>query len=176
MKLNRQHLIITALSILFTRSFSTYGQGIKTLEFLLGTWKVSEVIYPGTDKEFVETGTRTCSYFVADTYIQCKTESTNKYRDRTYVMMINYEEEYEKYIVTTSFSDHDFQGIYHWYLDSAQQTIQSISPMDPGDDEFYRGEISIAEKELIWKGYKTPLRIEKIWEDLYIETSTKVSR
>jgi hypothetical protein len=174
MKLNKIYSTFAILTILSIHLKTAKAQSIDDLKFLIGTWEVNEVIYPGTEKEFTESGTRTCAYFVDSTYIQCITNATNKYRERTYVMMFNYAKKYNKYIVTSLFSDHSFQGVYEWYLDSAKQTIQCISPLEPNEDEFYRGDISISENQLIWKGFKTTFRNNRTWESVYIETSTRL--
>lgn len=174
MKLKKQHLALVFVTLLLFQFKSAQSQGIKNLEFLIGTWDVSEVIYPGSDKEYIEAGTRTCEYDVDGTYIKCVTNAKSKYGERSLFMFFNYDNDFNKYIVTTLFSNLSFQGKYEWYLDSAQQRIQSISPLGLDEDEFYRGDISISENQLIWKGYRTSFRKDRSWELRYFETSNRI--
>ena len=172
---NKKLYISLVLASLFLLQLNTaQSQGIKNLDFLIGTWDVSEVIYPGSENEYIEAGTRTCGYDVDGTYIKCVTKAKSKYGERSLFMFFNYHKEYNKYIVTTLFSNLSFQGKYEWYLDSAKQTIQSISPLGRNEDEFYRGDISFSEDQLIWKGYRTSFRKDRSWELRYVETSNRI--
>ena len=174
MKINKNPFTVTIGIVLLFQFQSVHSQSIQDLDFLIGTWDVSEVICPGSDKKYIEGGTRTCEYDVDGTYIKCVTNAKSKYGERSLFMFFNYDKKFNKYIVTTLFSNLSFQGKYEWYLDSAQQTIQSISPLEPNEDEFYRGEISISENQLIWKGYRTSFRKDRSWELRYIETSNRI--
>ena len=151
------------------------AQDITNLDFLIGSWDVSEVIHPGSDNEYIEAGIRTCAYDVDSTYIKCTIDAESKYGTRRLAMYINYDNRFDKFVATTLFSNLPFQGRYDWYFDSANQVIQSISPLDAGDDYFYRGEIAITDDQLVWRGYRTSFRGDRSWELRYVETSNRIT-
>ena len=85
-------LTLTGICWLFLLN-SVNGQSIRDLDFLIGEWEVTETIYPGQPKEYQETGTRTCSYYLDGTFIKCESETivSTSGRKRTYAYYINYD-------------------------------------------------------------------------------------
>ena len=57
--------------------------------FLLGTWHVTETLFPGTEREYVETSVRTCERALRDTYVLCKTLASARGRQRETWFLVN---------------------------------------------------------------------------------------
>jgi hypothetical protein len=52
------------------------------MSFLIGTWNVTETIYPGEEREYVEVSVRSCAWSVADTYTFCRNVASGRGRQR----------------------------------------------------------------------------------------------
>ena len=91
--------------------YNADAQSIKDLGFLIGKWEVSEIVYAGTDKEYIETGSRECAYYMDGSWIKCETMGKRHGRDRSYTFLINYHPE-KKYFQFLSLSGDypDFGG------------------------------------------------------------------
>lgn len=62
---------------------------VLNMEFLIGTWNVTEKIYPGTDREYIETSVRVCTSALMNTYVLCKTLASGRGRQREYWFLVN---------------------------------------------------------------------------------------
>ena len=57
--------------------------------FLIGTWHITEVIYPGTDREYVEVTVRVCEQELLDLYVVCRMQSNGRGRKRESWFLVN---------------------------------------------------------------------------------------
>jgi len=65
---NMRRILITVCTLIVSTTID--AQSIKDLDFLVGSWKVSEVVFPGSDREYIETGARVCGYYLGESYIK----------------------------------------------------------------------------------------------------------
>jgi hypothetical protein len=63
------------------------------MSFWVGTWHITEVIYPGRDNEYVEVSVRTCDWSVNRTYVTCRIHGSARGRQRESLWLINQPEE-----------------------------------------------------------------------------------
>ncbi|MEM7417484.1 MAG: hypothetical protein AAF389_18485 [Gemmatimonadota bacterium] len=57
--------------------------------FLIGTWHVTETIYPGSEREYVEVTVRICSPELDGAYVVCRMQSAAEGRRRQSWFMVN---------------------------------------------------------------------------------------
>jgi hypothetical protein len=57
--------------------------------FLIGTWHVTETIYPGTEREYVEVSVRACGPELGGAYVVCRMESAAPGRRRESWFLVN---------------------------------------------------------------------------------------
>ncbi len=170
----KRNLLIVTITLLST-SQVLQSQSIKDLDFLIGKWEVSEVVYPGTDKEYIEKGTRTCEYILQDTYIQCTTNGNRHGKDRSYQWSINFDKKTKHFIYTSTWSDYDFRGTYEIRLNAEKSELKVIPVYEPGEDAFSRSTINFADKDhLIWTGWNSAFEGEPKWVKLYVEEAKRV--
>ncbi|MBX2874629.1 MAG: hypothetical protein KTR30_21080 [Saprospiraceae bacterium] len=95
------------------------AQSIKDLNFLIGDWKVNETILPGTDKSYTENGTRSCAYYLEDSFIRCEssTLSSKTGKHRSYTYLINYDKKEDCFWVTALSNDFPKHDKQQWFLD-----------------------------------------------------------
>lgn len=170
-----QKTILTLLFITF--SSTSFSQSIKDLDFLIGTWKIVETIYPGTEKEYQELGTRTCEYYLNGRFIKCesKTIDQRNQRERFYSYVINYDKK-EKCFRATNFA-HDFplHGQFKWFLDEENERIIAITPKNVIEDRFFRATISYANRDkLVWDGWASVFEKNKEWVQIFNDVTTRV--
>ena len=167
---------ITSLGIaLCLHSIDLKAQSVQDLDFLIGSWEVRETIYPGTDKEYIESGERTCEYFL-ETFIKCqaKTVVEKSGRKREYAYFINYNDRGGYFAATNIASDFPIHGQHRWFLNAAKDTITFVSPRDVNDRQFFRGTIvHTKDDQLIWEGWNSPYAGEREWNRLIREVATR---
>ncbi len=149
---------------------------IKQLDFLIGTWNLHEVTYPGQSNEYVETGTRTCAYALNGSYIQCETKAIRKGKERVYLFLINYLKQENRYQLISLYSDFDQQGRQAIVLDSTQSALQ-ITALPSGfkNDFLTRSTLSFTNPDkLVWQGWTSSTTSAKEWVPLYVETATRI--
>lgn len=150
--------------------FTLPGQSIKDLEFLIGTWNTSELIFEGTPREYVESGVRECAYYLDSTYIKCETRAFSKGRNRVYSFFFNYDEKSHKFQVLKIFSDYSFYSKKSWNIDSTQRLI---TEKDTGGDQ-YIGHIDFQDdNRIIWRGWRPVLGKEPRLELLFTEEAIR---
>lgn len=121
------------------------AQSIKDLDFLIGTWDISETIYPNTDKAWQEPGIRKC---------ESKTKVSTSGKKRYYAYLINYDKKEKCFWVTSLANDFPLHGKHKWYLDKEKKLINAISPINVTKDRFFRGPISYKDKDkIVWNGW-----------------------
>lgn len=157
-------------------SHSSFSQSIKDLGFLIGNWKVVETIYPGTDKEYQEIGTRSCEYYLNGSFIKCEslTVDQRNERERAYAYIINYHKKEDVFLVTSLSHDFPLHGQHKWFLDKEKQRLNAISPKNVIEDRFFRATISYADKNrLVWNGWSSKFLNDKEWAQIFNDVTTK---
>lgn len=152
------------------------AQNIKDLDFLIGTWQVEETIYPGTDKEYQEKGTRTCSYYLKEAFIKCEsvTQVSTSGRERHYVYFITWNERDGFFQAINLAHDFPRPGVFQWYLDKEKQLITMVAPKSVIDTQFFRATMSYANpKQLIWQGWLSKFSEDKAWEQVFRDVASK---
>lgn len=146
------------------------AQSIKELDFLLGTWDLHEVIFAGTDREYVETGVRECSYYLGNSYIKCESNAIRKGKERSYTFLFNYDEPESRFRLLKLSSDYSFLGIKSWKIDSDLQTVLE----EDLTGELFISNISIADKnKLIWRGWEPKNGKDPQLELIFTEVATR---
>lgn len=131
-------------------STSLFAQSIKDLDFLIGTWDVSEVVFPGTSREYVETGVRECAYYLNENYIKCETNGIRKGRKRQYTFLFNYRKDEKKFRLLKLSSDFPGQSIKSWEI---KPDLKLIFEEDVAGEQFI-SDISFEDRDkIIWRGW-----------------------
>lgn len=174
----RTTITTTLLAFFLMPAFNVNAQSIKDLDFLIGTWKVEETIRPGTNEAYMENGTRTCSYYLNDTFIKCEAQTTisTSGRTRHYAYYIRYNER-DGYFSAVNFA-HDFPriGQFQWYLNKEAKELRQVAPKNVLGDRFYRAVISYANPDqLIWEGWFSKFSEDKAWQQIFRDVATKVN-
>lgn len=166
---------ITICTILL-QSLITHCQSINDLDFLIGTWNLHEVTYPGTPGEYIETGKRQCEYAVLGSYIKCETTAIRHGKERTYVFLINYLGEPGKFQMAAMFSDYPQQGKHMLFLNKDKKEIQiAAMPGDFKSESFTRSTMSFSDKDkVVWEGWTSLFKTQVEWKLLYQETASRV--
>ncbi len=151
---------------------NTNAQSIRDLDFLVGRWEVSEIVFAGTDREYTETGSRECSYYLDGSYIKCETQGIRKGRNRSYTFLINYESEKEYFRLLSLSSDYPDVGMSAWEIDSEAQIIKGRGLQGYGS--IHRLDFRDRNK-IIWQGLypeansNSELELKAMWT----ETATR---
>ncbi|MEP5611435.1 MAG: hypothetical protein ABJP45_04265 [Cyclobacteriaceae bacterium] len=162
-------ILIIAIGMMAT--IHLHAQSIKDLDFLIGKWKVSEIVAAGTDKEYTEIGARECSYYMGS-WIKCETKGKRHGRNRSYTFLINYHPEKEYFQFLSLSSDYPDCGISAWIIDSDASIIRGRSTQ--GYESIHS--INFEDKnKIIWQGLyprandDSKLELEPLWT----ETATR---
>ncbi len=152
------------------------AQSIKDLDFLIGDWKVKETLFPGTDKSYTEKGTRTCAYYLDDSFIRCEssTVSSKTGKQRSYTYLINYDRKEECFWVTALSNDFPKHDKQQWFLDRANEQILAIIPESVFNNRFFRATISYKDPDrLVWDGWYSKFRAEREWKYIMNDVATR---
>ena len=171
----KEVLAVIAICCLF-QAQPLQSQSIQDLDFLIGEWDLTETIYPGEPKEYQETGTRTCSYYLDGSFIKCESETTvsTSGKKRTYAYHINYDAREKCFRATNFANDFPLQGQFVWYLDEENKRIIAITPKNVIEDRFFRATISFADpNELVWEGWASVFLEEKEWTQVFRDVATR---
>nr|WP_298793283.1 hypothetical protein [uncultured Allomuricauda sp.] len=171
-----QKTILILLSVTF--SSSSFSQSIKDLDFLIGTWKIVETIYPGTEKEYQEVGTRTCEYYLNGSFIKCESVTVDQrnQRERFYSYIINYDKKENCFRATNFAHDFPLHGQFKWFLDKENERIIAITPKNVIEDRFFRATISYADRDkLVWNGWASVFEKDKEWIQIFTDVTTKIN-
>lgn len=174
---NNNFKFILCITMLGMSLQYSYGQSIKDLDFLIGSWEVEETLYPGTEKEYKEKGIRTCEYYLMNAFIKCEAETTvsKTGKSRSYVYLINYNK-WEKYYQAINFSN-DYPAYSHqqWYLDADKKEIRIVMPENAKKDRFFRSRISYENPDrMIWEGWQSRFADDKDWFYVFIDVGERV--
>ncbi len=164
--------IIYALLI----GFSSQAQNIRDLDFLIGSWEITETLYPGTDRTWQENGTRTCEYWLDGQFIKCEsvTVDSRNGNQRTYAYLFNYYEKEDCFLVTSFAHDFPLHGQHQWFLDKEEKLIQAISPKNVIGDRFFRATISYADpNRVIWNGWSSKFTEDKAWSQVFNDVTVR---
>lgn len=170
-----QKTFLVSLALIF--STSLFSQSIKDLDFLIGSWKVVETIYPGTEKEYQEIGTRTCEYYLNGSFIKCEseTEVQKNGHKRFYSYVINYDKKEGCFRATNFAHDFPLHGQFKWFLDKENQRIIAITPKNVIEDRFFRAVISYEDpNKLVWNGWASVFKKDKDWIQIFNDVTTKI--
>ena len=164
----KKHTITILFAII---TLTCASQSIRDLDFLIGKWEVNETIYPGTEKEYTESGVRTCEYYLDDSFIKCEASTVVNHsgKKRTYAYYINYDDKNECFWATNFANDFHLHGLHQWFLDEDNHQIIFITPKNVNGNQFFRGSISYAdESNLIWNGWSSRFRSpDKDWKHIF---------
>ena len=168
---NLGQLIIFAILLFHSESGIAQEEGIKNLDFLIGTWETRE---DNTETGWWETATREIKYTLKDNYIELKASSIDSNgKEREYSWYINYNKKAKQFQMVSMFSNwYKTQfDILEW--DSAKRTL-TIRNKPESESEFHErlGQITFSENfnEYTWRGenkYGDPNN-PSVWK--YIET------
>ncbi|MEQ9404722.1 MAG: hypothetical protein RIM99_14110 [Cyclobacteriaceae bacterium] len=167
---------LLVISLTFFSLSTINAQSILDLDFLIGTWEVVETIYPGTEKEYQEKGTRTCEYYLNGAFIKCESATTDlkRNRKRHYSYVINYDKKEQCYWATSFANDFPLHGLHKWFLDKENEQIIAISPKNVIEDRFFRGTISYKNRnQLVWNGWASVFLEDKEWKQIFNDVATK---
>jgi len=59
------------------------------VQSFIGEWEVTETLYQGTDREYVERSRRVCEPAIRELYVICRTEASSPNGDREYWWLMN---------------------------------------------------------------------------------------
>jgi hypothetical protein len=164
----KKYMLTTVIAIV--ASSATYCQSIKQLEFLVGTWDLEEVVFPGTEREYIETGVRECAYYLDSAYIKCDSRAIRKGRDRGYSFLFNYVESENQFRLIKLWSDHSGYSIKSWKINA---DLQIIYEEDVTGEQFI-SDISIADKDqLVWRGWSPKNGLQPKLELIFREVATR---
>lgn len=169
--------IMFSFTLLVLGFESGQAQSIKDLDFLIGTWEVEETLYPGTDKEYKEKGTRSCEYYMLDSFIKCEAETTvsKTGKNRVYVYLINYNKWGEYYQAINFSNDYPAYSHQQWYLDVDKKEIRIVMPENAKKDRFFRSKISFKNPDrMIWEGWQSRFDEEKEWFYVFKDVGERV--
>ena len=155
-----------------------FSQSITDLDFLIGKWTIEETIYPGTEKEYQEKGTRICEYYLNGTFIKCESETVvqKNGKKRYYTYVINYDKRENCFRATNLAHDFPLHGHFKWFLDDQNQRIIAITPKNVIEDRFFRGTISYADKDsIVWKGWASVFKEDKDWQHIFTDITKKTN-
>ena len=162
--------LIGSFALLWICTSNLDGQSIQDLDFLVGSWNTHELIFEGTDREYHESGQRTCDYYLDSTYIKCDTKASNKRRERAYTFLINFDKDSKQFRILKIFSDYSFIVTKSWKVDLEKEMI--IEADTSGDQ--YVGSISFEDKEkLIWRGWSPSKEADPSLDLIFTETATR---
>nr|WP_299382562.1 hypothetical protein [Allomuricauda sp.] len=170
----RKSILITLAFVLGNYSFS---QSINDLDFLIGSWKIVETIYPGTERAYQEIGTRNCEYYLNGKFIKCDSETTVQVngRKRYYSYIINYDSKENCFRATNFAHDFPLHGQFKWFLDKEDKRIIAITPKNVIEDRFFRATISYADSnKLVWNGWASVFEGDKDWVQIFNDVATKI--
>ena len=173
--MKQMKILFTAIA-LFGLYYTGQSQSIQDLDFLIGTWDVTETIFPGAEREYQETGIRTCKYYLNSAFIKCEAETTisTSGRKRYYVYFINYNTR-DKFFSATSLA-HDFpiHGQHQWYLNEEKNLITFVSPKNVNEDRFFRGTLKLENKnKIVWEGWSSKYIEDKEWKQIFRDVAIK---
>lgn len=157
-------------------SIGISAQSIKDLDFLIGEWDVLERIFPGTDKEYQEKGTRVCEYYLNGSFIKCESATvvSTSGKERYYTYVINYDERENCFRATNLANDFPLQGQFKWFLDKENKRILAITPKNVIEDRFFRATISYADPDkLVWNGWRSKWLEDKEWKQVFNDVATR---
>lgn len=152
------------------------AQSIKDLNFLIGDWKVNETILPGTDKSYTENGTRSCAYYLEDSFIRCEssTLSSKTGKHRSYTYLINYDKKEDCFWVTALSNDFPKHDKQQWFLDKENEQILAIIPRSVFNDRFFRANISFKDQDrLVWDGWYSKFKGDREWKYIMRDVATR---
>ncbi|WP_411030678.1 hypothetical protein [Spongiimicrobium sp. 3-5] len=155
------------------------SQTIKDLDFLIGSWEVTETVFPGTEKEYEEKGTRNCEYYLNGSFIKCESSTvvSKSGKERKYVYLINYDEKEKWYWVTSLAHDFPLHGQHKWFLFPEKKMIHAISPVNVIPDKFFRGTISYKNpNRLVWEGWSSKYDREKEWRQIFSDVAVRTKQ
>jgi hypothetical protein len=157
---------------------ATHAQSIKDLDFLIGTWQVKETILPNTKKAYQEVGTRTCSYYLNDSFIKCEAETSElrngNSRKRKYVYLINYDKDGNCFWATSLASDFPLHTKQKWLLDKEKKSVNTIT-QDTNRDRFFRSTFSLeTPNKMVWNGWRSKFAGSKEWQHIFHDIAVRV--
>lgn len=170
-----QKTILLSLALIYC--LTSYSQSIQDLDFLIGKWKIVETIYPGTEKEYQEIGTRTCGYYLNGSFIKCESETViqKNGHKRFYSYIINYDKKEGCFRATNFAHDFPLHGQFKWYLDKENQRIIAITPKNVIEDRFFRATISYSDpNKLVWDGWASVFKKDKDWLQVFNDVATRL--
>ncbi|MEQ8715880.1 MAG: hypothetical protein RIC80_22900 [Cyclobacteriaceae bacterium] len=167
---------IMTMTLALVASFTLNAQDINDLDFLIGSWEVTETLYPGTDRTWQENGTRTCEYWLDGQFIKCEsvTVDSRNGNQRTYAYFFNYHEKEDCFLVTSFAHDFPLHGQHKWFLNKEEKVIQAISPKNVIGDQFFRATISYADpNRIIWNGWRSKFTEDKAWFQVFNDVTVR---
>ena len=151
LKLIRLPVILIVLFL--AKELKAQEEGIKTLDFLIGTWETREDIEA---EGWWETATREINYALKDNYIEVRAQSKDSNgREREYLWYINYNKKEAQFQMVSMFSNwYKTQfDILEWNEENRTLTIRNKPGLEKEYHERY-GQFTFNEDftEYTWKG------------------------
>ncbi len=125
-KIRIERMLILIIMLFPPTCMLSQENGIKALDFLIGTWETRE---DNTETGWWETATREINYTLKDNYIELKATSIDSNgRAREYYWYINYNKKTQQFEMVSMFSNwHETQfDILEWDLEKRKLTIRNI--------------------------------------------------
>ena len=105
---------------------------------LIGVWDTSDTFHPASGPPATETGVRTCTLVMRDSYMQCETVVTRPNgTGRTYRFLINYNPDFERFEMISIWSNVRHKLIQAIVPDQARQrflvsNLEIVGLKEPG--------------------------------------------
>lgn len=149
---------------------SSHSQSIQDLDFLIGTWDTSDLIYPGTDRAYTEKGTRECGYYLDGAYIKCETWSNLKGKSRMSTFLYSYDKSGKFFRLIKIYSTYDLYELKKWVLDQETKTI--LESDLTGQTNV--GTFSFEDRDkLVWSGWQIKKGKTPSLHPIFTETITR---
>ena len=162
-------LVLTSLTLIFHIAES---QSIRDLDFLIGDWKLKELVHDQPGNSEPDYGERNCRYDLGNTYIRCESKVIAGDDEITFTFFFNYSET-RKVFKRYGFFSHR-SGIAEDVGFINGDSLHLISEPQ-GRRNFHRTTMLFADRDhIVWQGWTSDYRSGKEWKLAFTEEATRV--
>lgn len=128
---------VLIMALIVTAPTNAAEPSIKDLDRLIGTWRYDDRSAPALGFDYRETGTRTCAYGLADTYIRCISEGVANGKSHVYEFNFNYNAIDERFEMVAIFSHYGPKMFYVVTLREGGRRVDLLAPRMPRNGQTY---------------------------------------